>query len=166
VSFLVKSVEAGTTSTSSSGSGEARAGGGLSNHDVVILEISRILLGGRRRLLKPVSDIAAMLKHASDCAWEEREEMLEKSEREEEGSDPDDRKDADGPAYSSLAAQLEIVEEAASNSNKSPADFEFSIMDAEAVVGEATDYYVLTLFSDIFAFVFAMVFYQACMSTR
>lgn len=43
---------------------------------------------------------------------------------------------------------------------------DFAILDAEALVGEERDFYVPILCSDIAAFIFVVIFYQACFSAR
>ncbi|UPQ97876.1 Piezo non-specific cation channel protein [Chloropicon primus] len=119
-SFIVKSIDA-VLDESTDGSVEL--------YDVAIIEISRIMISGHRNLLRPVSDIAEMLKRASDLTQEDFSQGQEASEIEPERRD-------------------------------------FVITDSEAVAGEEYDFYVLTLCADIICFVFAIVFYQACMSSR
>ena len=63
--------------------------------------------------------------------------------------------------------QAESAEEESSGveiCNDAPSDF--AISDAEALVGEERDFYVPILCSDIAAFIFVVIFYQACFSAR
>lgn len=109
ISFCVKSIEpAGDESVKH-------------DDDVMILEICRIILPSHKKLIRPVSDIAAILKYTSD--------NLQRGQ-ENEGLD------------------------------------DFRIREVDAVMQEELDFHVVTLCVDTIAFLFVVLFYQACLSTR
>jgi hypothetical protein len=115
VSFVVKNIQAVTT--------RRKDGNSTDLHDVMVLEICKIHLSTRKKLVKPASDIALMLKAISN--------------------------------------ELQNQDKSSDHSSNS-----LCIMEADAVVREKSDLYVLTLCADSLSFIFAVVFYQACLESR